>query len=160
MIFKFVATPKPGVKFNMNLKLDSIMKPHFITLCCLALILTFALPCFSQSTTDQNSTTSQKEVPKKKNKGPGKEMAQGGTDIGKGAAKGAADLGEGAVGTAGNLATGNVIGAGISTGKGVVGAGAHLGIGAAKGTYKIGKGAGGIIKKLFGRSRKKDESGS
>jgi len=42
----------------------------------------------------------------------------------------------------------------------VVGATTHVGVGAAKGTYKIGKGTGGLIKKLAGKSKKKDESGS
>lgn len=145
----------------MKLKTELVVKPNFISLACIALILTFALPGFSQSATNQDSTTAQKEVhKKKKNKGPGKEMGQGGEDIGKGAVKGAADLGEGAAGTAGNLATGNVIGAGISAGKGVVGGGTHMGIGAAKGTYKIGKGAGGLIRKLVRRSGKKNENGS
>ncbi|MHB8654935.1 MAG: hypothetical protein ACYDA9_13765 [Terriglobia bacterium] len=163
MNFKSTPTPKSGMELIMKFKTYIALKSNLFALCCIALILTFALPAFSQSTSDQDSIPTQKESKKKKkktNKGPGKEMGQGGEDIGKGTAKGAADLGEGAVGTAGNLATGNVIGAGISAGKGVVGAGTHVGIGAAKGTYKIGKGAGGIIKKLAGKSKKKDESGS
>jgi hypothetical protein len=160
-IFKFVAIPIAGVEFIMKMKPDFFVKPKFLALCYIALIFTFALPGISQSTTDQDSTTPQKEgqkKKKKKNKGPGKEMAQGGTDIGKGAAKGAVDLGEGAAGTAGNLATGNVVGAGVSASRGVVGAGTHVGIGAAKGTYKIGKGTGGLIKKVARRSKKKDET--
>ncbi len=97
------------------------MKPAFEMICCLALSLAFAFPGWSQSNANQDSTHAQKTVQKKeKSKGPGKEMDQGGEDIGKGAAKGTADLGKGVAGGVGNLAKGNVGGAGASVGNTIV----------------------------------------
>ena len=131
------------------------VKTALAMFCSLALILAISLPSFAQTNTDEESTSAPKsDQKKKKSEGPGGDVKQGGKDIGKGAAKGAVDLGTGAAGGAVDLATGHPIDAAVSVGKGAAGAGTHLGVGAAKGTYKIGKGIGGLFKKLGRKSDK------
>ncbi len=143
------------------MKLESSLKPEFMMICCLALVLAFALPGFGQSNADQESTSSQKgDQGRKNNNGPGHEMGQGGIDIGRGAARGSLDLGKGVVGGAGNLVTGHPIDAGVSVGKGAAGFGKNVGVGVVKGTYKIGKGIGGEFKKLGKKSSKNNEKTS
>jgi hypothetical protein len=137
------------------------VKLAFVMICHLAFTLGFAFPGWSQSSANQDSSHAQKTVQEKeKSKGPGKEMGQGGEDIGKGAAKGTADLGKGVAGGVGNLAKGNVGGAGASVGKGVGGFGKNVTVGTAKGVGKIGKGSVGEIKKLGKKSKKKQEANS
>ena len=135
------------------------MKPAFEMICYLALTLAIAFPGWSQSNANQDSTDTQKTVQKQeKRKGPGKEMGQGGEDIGKGIAKGTGDLGKGVAGGVGNLAKGNVGGAGASVGKGVGEFGKNVGVGTGKGLGKIGKGSVGEFKKLGKKSKKKQET--
>ncbi|HEV2494325.1 MAG TPA: hypothetical protein VG204_14765 [Terriglobia bacterium] len=133
-------------------------KAAWSILCSLAIILALALPGLGQSSDEQDSTTPPKAVHQKKPaRGPGKEMAHGGADIGKGAAKGSLDLGKGAAGGAGDLVTGHPLSAGASVGKGVGGFGKNVGVGAGKGFAKIGKGVGGEFKKLDRKHPKHDE---
>jgi hypothetical protein len=134
------------------------VKPKVCVMLSLALIAAFVLPAFSQSSADPDSATFEQTArTEKKTKGPGKEMAQGGGDIGKGAAKGTVDLAKGAAGGVGNLATGHPISAGTSVGKGAAGFGKNVGVGTGKGVAKIGKGMGGEFKKLGRRRSKKAE---
>ncbi len=135
------------------------VKPAWSVPCSMVIILALALPGLGQSSTNQDSTTHPRAVRQKKPaRGPGKEMAHGGADIGKGAAKGSADLGKGAVGGAGNLVTGHPLSAGASVGKGVGGFGKNVGVGTGKGVAKIGKGVGGEFKKLGGKHPKHDQN--
>jgi hypothetical protein len=132
------------------------VKSAFEKICYLALILAFAFPGWGQSNANQDSTHVQKTVQEKeKTKGPGKQMGQGGEDIGKGVAKGTASLGKGVAGGVGNLAKGNVGGAGASVGKGVGGFGKNVGVGTGKGLGKLGKGTAGELKKLGKKSKKR-----
>jgi hypothetical protein len=101
-----------------------------------------------QARDDQQSTAANRSLQKQKKRGPGKETAKGGEDIGKGVGKGAVSAGKGAGGAAADLATLHPINAGASLGKGAAGAGKDIGVGSAKGTAKIGKGVGGGFKKL------------
>ena len=137
------------------------MKPALEMICYLALTLAFAFPGWAQSNANQDSTDARKTVQKKeKSKGPGKEMGQGGEDIGKGVAKGTADLGKGVAGGVGNLAKGNIGGAGASVGKGAGELGKDVGVGTGKGLGKIGKGTAGEFKKLGKKSKKRQEAKS
>lgn len=136
----------------------------------MALALAFVAPVFSQTGfsqsgadpgADQGPASAGKRAHKqKKSKGPGKEMGQGGADIGKGAAKGAGDLGKGAAGGAGNLVTGHPVNATVSVGKGVGGAAKNVGVGTGKGVAKIGKGIGGEFKKIGGKKPAKKDEGT
>jgi hypothetical protein len=127
-------------------------------ICSLALSLATASLGFGQSSTDQGSAPPKETARKvKKSQGPGKEMGEGGKDIGKGAAKGSTDLAKGVGGGAGKLARGHVSSAGASVGKGGAGFGKNVGVGTAKGTAKVGKGIGGEFKKLGKDSSKKEE---
>lgn len=130
---------------------------RIIVICCAVFISTISIPVMGQSGADQSSTPVQApDHGKKKEKGPGHEMGQGGKDIGKGAAKGSMDLGKGAAGGAGDLVTGHPVDAGVSVGKGAVGFGKNVGVGAGKGTYKIGKGIGGLFRHHNKKSSSQD----
>lgn len=114
-----------------------------------------------QQTVATDSQPVQKQ--KSKKRGPGKEAAKGGEDIGKGVGKGAVSAGKGAGGAAVDLATLHPVDAGASLGKGAAGAGKDAGVGSAKGTAKIGKGVGGGLKKLGKKAvgkggKKKDQN--
>ena len=131
------------------------MKIKFAMALFVALTVFCSMSGFGQTGAGQAASAPHETHKSKKNKGPGKEIASGGGDVGKGAAKGAADLGKGAAGGAGNLATGNLAGAGTSAGKGTVGFGKSVAVGSGKGTAKIGKGLGGEFKKVARKSKKK-----
>jgi hypothetical protein len=134
---------------NENVKLN-LMAFGFI-----ALLFAFAIPSRAQSgpQTDKNSNAGQKSTDRDHPKeSTSSQLGHGGKEIGRGVALGSADLGQGVAGGAGNLATGHPIDAGSSVAKGTVGFGKHAGVGAAKGTFKIGKGIGGLFKKLLRKS--------
>jgi hypothetical protein len=99
----------------------------------------------------QDKTQQDKTQQDKQKAGPGKEVGNGGEDVGKGTAKGAGSLGKGTAGAAGNLATLHPGKAGEDLGKGAAGAGKDVGVGAGKGAGKIGKGSGKGIGKAFGK---------
>jgi len=131
------------------------MKLKFAAVAWFALTIALGLPALGQSGAGLETTTIQKSAEKnKKTKGPGREIASGGGDVGKGTAKGAGDLAKGTAGGVGDLATGHPIDAAASVGKGAVGAGGHVGVGAVKGGAKIGKGAGRGLAGLFHRHHK------
>ena len=142
-----------------------------ITLLFGALVFAWIVPAFGQANDAQTSAEPgaptrnikankrYKEEKRKRARGPGKEMASGGGDVGKGAAKGAGDLGKGAAGGAGNLVTGHPVNATVSVGKGVGGAAKNVGVGAGKGVGKIGKGVGGEFKKIGHKKRAKRSEG-
>ena len=81
-------------------------------------------------------------------KGPAKEMAKGGEDIGIGVAKGTGELAKGTGSAVGNLARGKVGSAGASFGKGAAELGKNVTLGTAKGVFKVTKGIGGELRKL------------
>jgi hypothetical protein len=138
-----------GIVFGRS----ATVRPRFVVLCSLSLVFALVLPCWGQSSADEDSTTSAKSVHhKKKASGPAKEMAKGGEDFGKGAAKGSADLAKGAAGGVGNLATGHPMSAAASAGKGVGKFGENAGVGTGKGVAKIGKGVGREFQKLGHKS--------
>ena len=136
-----------------------------------ALMFAWIAPAFGQANDAQTSAEPgtptrnykankhNKEEKRKRARGPGKEMASGGGDVGKGAAKGAGDLGKGAAGGAGNLVTGHPVNAAASVGKGVGGAAKNVGVGAGKGAGKIGKGLGGEFKKIGHKKRARRNEG-
>jgi hypothetical protein len=131
-------------------------------ICVIASSLTIGAVAYGQQAgDDQQSTAANQSVQKQKKRGPGKETAKGGEDIGKGVGKGAVSAGKGAGGAAVDLATLHPVGAGASLGKGAAGAGKDIGVGSVKGTAKIGKGVGGGFKKLgkkaLGKSGKKKD---
>lgn len=103
----------------------------------------------------------QKGKKQKRERGPGKEVAKGGEDIGKGAGKGAESLGKGTAGAAADVVTLHPIGAATDLGKGAGGAGKDVGVGTAKGTAKIGKGSakgvGRLGKKIVHHGKKKSD---
>lgn len=105
--------------------------------------LVFAIGMQSQSTSDtgassdQSTKTHAKKSKSKNNKpGPGRETANGVGDAGKGVAKGTGDL----VTLHPVKAVGN------------------LGKGAGEGTYKVGKGIGGGVAKIFHRPHKNNDN--
>lgn len=105
-------------------------------------------PSWSQSTSDQNTTT-QKTVHAKKGRSAGGDVGSGSGDIGKGAAKGAGNLASGTGKGAADLATLHPVNAAGAVGKGGASAGKNIGVGTAKGTGKIAKGVGKGIKHIF-----------
>ena len=125
------------------------MRSGFGPICLLAVSLAFGVYGWSQSPSNSSSVDTRKtDSHVAKRTGPGKQMGNGGKDIGVGVAKGTGDLAKGTAGSVGNLARGNFSGAGASLGRGAGGMGKNVGVGTAKGTVKIGKGVGRELKKL------------
>ena len=125
------------------------MRNEFRVMCLLACTLAVGSLGLSQSAASPAPASTHKtDSHVAKRTGPGKQMGNGGKDIGVGVAKGTGDLAKGTAGSVGNLARGNFAGAGASLGKGAGGMGKNVGVGTVKGSAKIGKGVGRELKKL------------
>jgi hypothetical protein len=120
-------------------------KAMFLLACTLAV---GSLGLSQSAASPAPGSTHKKDSHVAKRTGPGKQMGNGGKDIGVGVAKGTGSLAKGTAGGVGNLARGNFGGAGASLGKGAGGMGKNVGVGTVKGTAKIGKGVGRELKKL------------
>src|SRR5579862_7983794 len=98
------------------------MRPGFRVLCLLIGALAFGVSGWGQSSTSSTVADGAKtHSHKAKSSGAGKQMRNGGKDVGVGVAKGTGDLAKGTAGGVGNLARGNFAGAGSSFGKGAAG---------------------------------------
>jgi hypothetical protein len=136
------------------------MKTRLALICLIASSLVIGAIAVAQETRDgqqANASSQSIEKHKGKNRGPGKEAAKGGEDIGKGVGKGAESAGKGTAGAAADLVTLHPIDAGASLGSGAAGAGKDVGVGSAKGTAKIGKGVGSGFKKLGKKALRKSD---
>jgi hypothetical protein len=130
---------------------------RFSVLICL-LILAFAWPLISQSAEQQDSAPQQEtQHQTRKANSPGKNVGEGGKDIGEGVGKGTADLAKGTASGVGDLATGHPVNGSVAVGKGAGKFAKNAGVGTGKGAFKIGKGVGGGLKKLGKKSRKNSE---
>ena len=124
------------------------MNPTLATIFALAAVMLFGSPAFGRKSATGVNATAQSARKQKRSTRPGREVANGGKDIGRGAGKGAVSMAKGTAGAAGDLVTLHPVDAGVSLGKGAGGLGKDVGVGTAKGSAKIGKGAGKELGKL------------